>query len=261
MDRPSRSDPALWRRIAQAALLVPLPLGLGYYIGPPAFNHWLWSEQGPLEISHVLIPLFAMGLGLATLAAKGRMAAVRAAGLGWFAAAVCGLALFCGVIAGEEASWGQHFLGWSTPDTWSELNDQQETNLHNIGTWADQKPRAIVELGVILFGIVWPLLDRFGSVRVPQSWRLVLPPVTVLPVALFAECTRLLEDGPKYLGLPRWSAFPRPSELQEFYFYTFFALCMIAWRHRLLERLAQPAEHAAASSQDGGGEQLLKRAA
>ena len=34
--------------------------------------------------------------------------------------------------AGEEISWGQHLLGLETPDWLIEINDQNETNLHNI---------------------------------------------------------------------------------------------------------------------------------
>lgn len=34
--------------------------------------------------------------------------------------------------AGEEISWGQHLLGLETPDWLSKVNDQNETNLHNI---------------------------------------------------------------------------------------------------------------------------------
>ena len=146
------------------------------------------------------------------------------------------------MIAGEEASWGQHLWGWSTPEAWTALNDQHETNLHNVGTWADQKPRAIVELSVILFGIVWPLMERFSHVTVRPAWRLVLPPVAVLPVALFAEGIRLIERFPEMLGTAAWAALPRPSELQELYFYTFFALCLLSWRKRLLDRLEQAKE-------------------
>lgn len=136
-----RLDYSLWIAwITGAAFIVPVLLVAAYYTTNADFMTWLWSEQGPLEISHVLIPLLAMGAGLSTLAARGRWFAARRAGLGLLAAAMCGLALMCGVIAGEEASWGQHFLGWSTPESWNELNDQHETNLHNIGSWADQKP-------------------------------------------------------------------------------------------------------------------------
>jgi hypothetical protein len=36
------------------------------------------------------------------------------------------------VLGLEEVSWGQTYLGWSTPPLLAEINDQQETNLHNI---------------------------------------------------------------------------------------------------------------------------------
>ncbi len=240
MSAPSELRPARRRWSVVGALAAPLFLAAAYYTGTPQFTRWVWSEQGPLELSHVIIPLFVLGLGLATLGVKGRIAAARKAGLGALVVGIAGLALLCGVIAGEEASWGQHFLGWSTPDGWSKLNDQQETNLHNIGSWADQKPRAVVELSVVLFGIAWPLLARWGTICVRPAWRLVLPPVSVLPIALLAEGVRLLERGPRLLDLPAPAMFPRPSELQELYFYTFFALCMLGWRKRLLSRLALP---------------------
>jgi hypothetical protein len=34
--------------------------------------------------------------------------------------------------SGEEVSWGQHFFGTQTPEWLVEVNDQNETNLHNI---------------------------------------------------------------------------------------------------------------------------------
>ncbi len=36
------------------------------------------------------------------------------------------------VAFGEEASWGQHWLGFGTPEELKSLNAQQETNLHNL---------------------------------------------------------------------------------------------------------------------------------
>ncbi len=32
----------------------------------------------------------------------------------------------------EEISWGQRIFGWKTPDVWKEINEQNETNLHNL---------------------------------------------------------------------------------------------------------------------------------
>ena len=45
---------------------------------------------------------------------------------------------------GEEISWGQHFFKWNTPEIFNELNNQKETNLHNISNLFDQLPRALV---------------------------------------------------------------------------------------------------------------------
>jgi hypothetical protein len=36
------------------------------------------------------------------------------------------------VLAGEEISWGQRIFGWETPETIAAVNEQQETNLHNL---------------------------------------------------------------------------------------------------------------------------------
>jgi len=43
-----------------------------------------------------------------------------------------GLAIASFVVVGEELSWGQWVFHWETPEALSEINRQQETNLHNI---------------------------------------------------------------------------------------------------------------------------------
>ena len=45
---------------------------------------------------------------------------------------------------GEEISWGQHFFKWDSPIIFQEINNQKETNLHNISNLFDQLPRALV---------------------------------------------------------------------------------------------------------------------
>lgn len=72
--------------------------------------------------------------------------------LGWTAATV--------YFAGEECSWGQWYFKWGTPESFAQINDQKETNLHNISSWLDQKPRALVELFIIFGGFVVPLVAR-----------------------------------------------------------------------------------------------------
>ena len=52
-------------------------------------------------------------------------------------------------LGGEEMSWGQHWLGFATPDWLQNINEQGETNLHNIHMveWiADNLARALLTI-------------------------------------------------------------------------------------------------------------------
>lgn len=100
----------------------------------------------------------------------------------WFLLAGLG----CFFFAGEEASWGQHWFGWETPEGFKGLNDQEETNLHNMSPWLDQKPRTLVEIGAVIGGILYPLYRRFRSREFDEfSWQAFFWPSWVcLPVAL-----------------------------------------------------------------------------
>jgi hypothetical protein len=40
--------------------------------------------------------------------------------------------LGCFFVAFEEISWGQHIFNWVTPDSFSKINLQKETNIHNL---------------------------------------------------------------------------------------------------------------------------------
>ena len=44
---------------------------------------------------------------------------------------LCGAALFCFAVAGEELSWGQRLFNYRPPELFTELNYQQELNIHN----------------------------------------------------------------------------------------------------------------------------------
>ena len=91
--------------------------------------------------------------------------------------------------AGEEVSWGQHFFGWSTPEQWTEFNDQQETNLHNTHAIFDQIPRTLLSIGAIVGGVFIPLCRRFRRhVRDENSladW--ILPTLVCLPAGLLSQ--------------------------------------------------------------------------
>ena len=88
--------------------------------------------------------------------------------------------------AGEEVSWGQHIIGWRTPQEWIEFNDQQETNLHNTNAIFDQLPRTLLSLGAIVGGVLIPLYRRFKHHVLSENsffdW--IFPTIVCLPAAL-----------------------------------------------------------------------------
>jgi hypothetical protein len=209
-----------------------LPLGVAATLSlighgaPDFYVRWIGEERGLLELSQLFLALSGCFLALRTLLlprVRGRRLLTA-----WLAVA----AVSCLYIAGEEASWGQHYLDWETPEYWSTVNNQGETNLHNVSSWLDQKPRLLLELGVILGGILVPLAALWRPRIRRLTGAVVLPPRLCLPAALLAEFARFSErilDSMGYQVYP----FHRPSEVQEFYFYLFILLYLIVLRRRL----------------------------
>lgn len=140
----------------------------------------------------------------------------------------------CIYFAGEEISWGQHLFSWKTPESIKILNDQGETNFHNMSSWLDQKPRLILELGVFLGGICAPLFIKFRKISFDsENWQDWLwPPIYILPTATFTILARLpdrlniVEPTMFFYGL-------RLSEVQEFYFAYFLMLYLLISYKRL----------------------------
>ncbi len=216
----------LWLPFAVVLILAAWP-----QVFPAGYDAWVGGERGALELLHVLIPLASMVLA-------GRMlflAQVRRRPLLWAWLALAALGSL--YITGEEASWGQHYLGWGTPEGWQALNDQNETNLHNTSSWLDQKPRTLLELGVIVGGIVVPLAAlRWPAIRRARL-AIVLPPFLCLPSAVIAEAVRMSERALSIFA-PGTPLFERASEVQELYFYLFILLYLIVLRRRLIPRSA-----------------------
>ncbi len=220
---PERLSPWWW-------LVLPLALAaalsLAAHTAPEVYERWVIGESGLLELGQLATMIAACLVALRTLL----LPALRTRPLlmAWVALA----ALSVVYIAGEEASWGQHFFAWQTPATWSVINDQGETNLHNISSWLDQKPRLLLEAGVILGGIVIPLaaLWRPQIRRMPGA--VILPPLHCLPAAALAEFARFSERILDALGTQVYP-FHRPSEVQELFFYIFILLYLITLHRRL----------------------------
>ena len=214
----------LWLPLAAAlALLVTAHADHRFY------EIYIGSEIGVLEISQVLIPLASAVICLRILilpqARRDRLVVT------WIVLAFLGSIY----LAGEEASWGQHYIGWTTPEGWQALNDQGETNLHNTSSWFDQKPRTLLELGVIVGGIIIPLLALYRPGLRQGRFAIFLPPLVCLPVALLAEISKFWE---RLQGSGLWDVmlFYRASEVQELYFVLFILFYLLVFHKRLLAR-------------------------
>ena len=138
--------------------------------------------------------------------------------------------LACIYFAGEEISWGQWLFEWETPQTISELNDQNETNFHNMSSWLDQKPRTLVELWIVIAGLIFPIYRFFRKTADSASRLYWFNPVSSLASA--AICFLLVR-------LASWSEHDLldellgSSELRELSIALFLSLFLISYLARL----------------------------
>jgi hypothetical protein len=197
----------------------------------------LWqSELGPVESGTVLATAIAVGFALMCLA-RYRDLPFRWLTL-WLLVALLG----CFYFGGEEASWGQHWLGWNTPDGLRGLNDQDETNIHNISSWFDQKPRLLLELGVLTGGILYPAWLRLRRQARPgdpnNPWYWLWPTRVVVPTSVLAVLIVVPQRLDGAFGWPVPYPFDiRASETQELLFGIFLMLYLWSFLARL-KRLA-----------------------
>ena len=162
------------------------PYGV-WLIDPTSYIWFVRSEFGVIENLTVFFLLLAISVSVRTYreAPAELPHSVRLILVLW--------ALGCLYFVGEELSWGQHFLGWQTPNSWQVLNNQNETNVHNIkgivGEITGQLPRNALTLFAIGGGIVAPIVFRLANIRFDpnegcQYW--LWPTATCLPTAFLA---------------------------------------------------------------------------
>ena len=213
--------------------LAALALELGFRVVNEPLYRALWqSERGPVETATVVVLLPGIIFGFMAIRRRRRLP-VRWLGA-WLAVIIAGSIYF----GGEEASWGQHWFGWQTPQAMAGLNDQGETNLHNTSSWLDQKPRLVLEMGILVGGVLYLLVlwllrrPRPSSSGDTDHW--LWPGPELLPTALLAIAVGLPQRLEKWFGWP--IPYPldiRASETQEFYFALFLALYLWSFQRRL----------------------------
>jgi hypothetical protein len=146
-----------------AWLGLPLAIYFGHYLArwlcsPDFYDAWIEHESGVTEIGTVVLLLLALiGGAIVTAWAWRRGDRMLALFFGLFT-------LGCLYFGGEEASWGQHWFGWATPEEWRALNNQGETNLHNsndlAGSLLDQLPRNLLGVAMLVGGAIMPIVRR-----------------------------------------------------------------------------------------------------
>lgn len=232
--RPFASDPgraeAWWWLGIPAAIAIAL---IAINTAAPGFydRHILPEGYGVLELSQFFIAFAAMLVALRLVFRP----SVRKRG--WLFA-LCILATLASLyIAGEEHSWGQHFFQWETPEYWAKVNRQQETNLHNTLHLFDKKPRALLELGVLIGGVIIPLAALFYPVIRAMRWSIFFPASAMAPTALAAILFKLTDTLWDNFSIRPLVA--RPSEAIEFYLYLFILFYLVILTRRIRELEAE----------------------
>lgn len=157
------------------AILSTLVIGLtgaslAAYVRTDSASAWMRGEGGFVEMATFVIALAAAVLAsVAAWCWKGAKA-----GRAWLIMLAIGGAYW----AGEEVSWGQRWLGFSTPAAYAEINAQKETTLHNIEfkgknrralrMLVDYLPRSLITVGAVLCLILPFVPGTKGRVLTPH---------------------------------------------------------------------------------------------
>lgn len=196
-------------------------------------DRFMYGEFGLIENLTVLYLLIG-------IVASARLLIRPAAGGNLFRAWVTLLILGAVYFAGEEISWGQHFFGWQTPESWAGRNRQAETNLHNVSSLFNQLPRTLLTAAAIIGGVAAPITKRVrrleyadGSVA---SW--LWPTYACIPAAALAI---LVSWHPRVYGLlgiavPDWLG-NTAGEIKE----SMLGLFIMIYLLSLAKRMARPA--------------------
>ena len=217
-----------WCLYGIVPILIVVLLMTASYAGD-AVNYWvLQSRVGVLES---VTGVFALAAGVVALVTSFHPAIRRS-----WKTRVWLLLFFVAMVyfAGEDLNWGQYYFGWEVPQYFLDHNKERETNLHNMSTWFNQKPRLVVQLWLVV-----------ACIAVPLGWR--LPPRATgkfLP-ALFWPDRRLVFIAAMALlvfatdWLSKRDIIPRTmrwSEVEEIY----FAYAWIIYAFMLRARVREP---------------------
>jgi len=225
-DRARRLPSCLWFWFPPILLLLIIPLKI---VVPGFYAAHISGELGLIELATPLLSIIGALIGFRLIRISATLPSRRLRI--WVVLTTLG----CIYFAGEELSWGQHLFGWGTPAYLEAVNDQEETNLHNISSWFDQKPRMLLEFWVLIGGVLLPLtrLARNQSYAPGDERYWFWPTVELLPTALLAILVRLPERIKSLFDIEQLPLELRFSEPQEYYFALFLLLYLASIDRRL----------------------------
>jgi hypothetical protein len=210
---------------------------IGYYCSPDFYELMTRRDEigfGVVENATFLVLIPGVVAGFSIFSQRSKLQDWR---VGWTSLA-CAFA--CIYFAGEEISWGQHYMGWETGEVFSTINQQKETNLHNINGWFNQKPKMLVEWWLLIGGIilpVWRLIGRKPGKRTgffAEFW----PTHVVIPTAMLYLSMRSAywwQDATDD-DIPAWMYDP---ETREYFIALYLALYLLSLWRRLSSRAVE----------------------
>ena len=185
----------------------------------------LHEENGPHELLQVGLLLAGFVVAFQTFLRMNRKTNP------WLSFYIALAAFCCLIVAIEEMSWGQTLFKWGTPEGWAEINNQRETNIHNTSKWFNQKPRFLLEIGILIGGIILPLLQQYKPSWVPKRFEIIYAPQELFVTAMIALIVKLIDKGGKHYF--EFDFFTRPSEVGELYLFYFVLFYLITLKRRL----------------------------
>ena len=212
---------------------IPLPivvqLATHYFdTGDRYYSRWIESESGIIEnaTARLLLPAayYALGVGVRYFHRYGIECCL------WF----LGLAAVCFGFAGEEISWGQHWLGWEAPEYFIEHNRQGETNFHNFNIHFGRVVKSILTLAIVIGGLILPLRHSGDLVRatpIRHFLFFITPTRVCIPAAAFVLGVRLIERVKTWWNLDWDFLAVNLKESQELYIALF--LLIYVWSVRV----------------------------
>lgn len=195
-------------------------------------DEWLKGEKGIVENLTVLFLSVSIGFSISGLRNAFRLALSNLVKV-WMVMLILGALYF----ALEEISYGQHMFGWAAGETWQNINDQNETNLHNTHAAFDQLPRTLLMAGVLIGGVIMPVWRIARKTTLNESSRLywLWPTSDCITAGLLVVLIRQILDVPNI-------TFVDAGEMKEYLFGLFILIYCVSLRTRLAQRLRSPRE-------------------